>query len=188
MALQAIEPINKLWVRDVMDQNVVDQQLSGFADEIVIQALLCRRFEKDMLLNLSDPAARGIYRAHWDQAAADLDRAIEGFRAAAVTVSDRAQADAWRNASTQYQAAVLQTLLAIDHGTITEPREANHVLASAKGSIRALTDTAMITARDKDMAAQSSSDAVRSALSGSARLITLFVLIGCLGYAVITRR
>lgn len=187
-ALNMIEPLSKLWVRDVIAQNVTDQRLSHFANEIVVQTLLCRRFEKDMLLNLSDQAVHNRYRAQWEQTTADLNRAIDGFQAAAVTMSDRQQADAWRITSREYKTAMWQTLHAIDSGAISKPAEANHMLTSAKGSIRTLTDTAMLVAQTKDTAVKSSSTAVQQALSVTARTMTLFVLVGCLFWMIITRR
>jgi hypothetical protein len=170
--------IGKEWVRGLVDQNHADRQLRRFANEIVVQTLLCRRYEKDMLLNLNDQAARGDYLIRWEQASSDLERAIQGFSGAAVHAADRAQADKWRIESTSYREAVLETIRAIDTGEITTPEEANTVLVPAKDSIRNLMDTAVITVRDKDAAVQSSSDALSGAVSRSARMIVLFGLVG----------
>lgn len=187
-ALNAVEPINKLLVRDVIQRNETDQELSELADEVVVQALLCRRFEKDILLTLSDAAAQDTYRARWSGAAADLDRAIEAFRAAAVTASDQRQAALWRSASVQYRDAVQQTLEAIDAGRITTPGAANRALEAAKVPIRSLTETAMSAAQAKETAAESSSDAIYGAFAGSARTLTILALVGCLLWVMLTRR
>jgi methyl-accepting chemotaxis protein len=180
--------IGKAWVRGLVDQNFTEQQLSRFASEIVIQTLLCRRFEKDILLNLDDQVVRSDYLSRWNQATSDLERAIQGFSIAAVTVADRTQADMWRTEIANYRAAIQETLRAIDSGRITTPEEANTVLAPAKDSIRNLMDTAMITVRDKDTAVQSSSDALSGAISRSARMIVLFGLVGLILCSALDRR
>jgi hypothetical protein len=188
VVLQAIEPIREAWVTDVVAQNVADQQLSYFADEIVIQALLCRRFEKDILLNLSDQAVPNDYLSRWNQATADLDRAIDGFRAAAVTGADRMQADEWQAEFNHYRAAFLETLGAVESGSITTPAEANDVLIPAKASIRDLTNTAMTLGSAKDTAAQASSDSLRSTLAGTVRVLVVLVMIALILCTALARR
>jgi hypothetical protein len=180
--------IGKTRVRGLVDQNLADRQLSHFATEIVIQSLLCRRFEKDILLNLNEHVVRSDYFARWNQATADLDRAIQGFGAAAATIADREQADTWRTESANYRAAVLQTIHAIDSSTIAAPEEANILLVPAKDTIRNLTDTAVSAARDKDTAVRSSSDALSGIISGNARMIVLFGLIGLILCSALNRR
>jgi hypothetical protein len=180
--------IGKTWVRGLVDQNLADRQLSRFANGIVFQALLCRRFEKDILLNLNNQIARNDYLARWNQATSDLDRAIQGFSSAAITVADRTQANTWRTEIAHYRAAVQETVHAIDSGRITTPEEANTVLAPAKDSIRNLMDTAVITVRDKDMAIQSSDDTLSGAISRSARMIVLFGLVGLILCSALDRR
>jgi hypothetical protein len=178
----------KTWVRGLVDQNFADRQLSRFANEIVVQTLLCRRFEKDILLNLDDQVVRSGYLMRWNQAASDLERAIQGFSSAAVTTADRTQVDTWHTEIGHYRAAVQETVRAIDSGRITTPEEANTVLTPAKESIRNLMDTAMLTVRDKDMAIQSSSDALSGAILRSARVIVLFGLVGLILCSALDRR
>jgi hypothetical protein len=188
IAVLVIVQIGKVWVRGLVDQNVVDRQLNYYATEIVVQTLLCRRFEKDILLNLGDQAVRSDYLTRWNQATSDLDRAIQGFGEAAVSAADRAQADRWRTESANYRAAVLEMIRAIDSGSILAPEEANALLAPAKDSIRNVTDTAVIAARDKGVAVGSSSGALSSVLSGNARMIVLFGLVGLILCSVLYRR
>jgi hypothetical protein len=180
--------IGNAWVRGLVDQNLADRQLSRFANEIVVQTLLCRRFEKDILLNLNNQIARSDYLARWGQATSDLEQAIQGFSSAAVTVADRSQADKWRTESANYRASVQATVRAIDSGGITTPEQANTALAPAKDSIRNLMDTAVISVRDKDTAVQSSSDALSDAISHSARVIVLFGLVGIILCSALDRR
>lgn len=180
VVLIAIEPINKVLVRDVIKKNATDQQLSHFANEIVIQSLLCRRFEKDILLTINNRSARESYQAQWKQAALDLDLAITAFQVTALHQSDREQAASWKAASSAYQQEVLELFQAIDAGTIIHPTEANQLLTSGKGSIRALTDSATTVADAKDAAVEASSSMISSTLAMSSRVITLLILAGCI--------
>jgi hypothetical protein len=186
--LMTIEPINKTLVRDVIKQNATNQQLSRFAHEIVIQSLLCRRFEKDIILNIQDEDKRKTYQLQWEEALVRLDQAIAGFKITAVDANDLEQADAWRSSSLDYQAAVLQLLQSVQDGTITQPTEANQLLTSGKNSIRSLTDTATIVAQAKDQSVELSSSRMSNTLSTSARVLTLFVMAVCIALTVISRR
>jgi hypothetical protein len=186
--LLAIVPIGKAWIQDIAQQNRADTQLSDLADEILVQALLCRRYEKDMLLNINDQAVRSSYLVRWGQASDDLERAIEGFAAVAVTEADRAQATRWRSESANYRAIVVQTIQAIDSGSITTLEDANTMLRPAKVAIRELTNTATVAAETKDTAIQLSSDALSSVISGNARLIVIFGLVGLLLCSALARR
>jgi hypothetical protein len=180
--------IGNTWVRGLVDQNAANRQLSRFANEIVVQTLLCRRFEKDILLNHNNPIARSDYLARWGQATSDLERAIQGFSSAAVTVADHTQADTWRAEIAHYRASVQETIRTIDSGRITTPEQANTALAPAKESIRNLIDAAVMTVRDKETAVQSSSDALSDAISHSARVIVLFGLVGLILCSALDRR
>jgi hypothetical protein len=186
--LMAIEPINKALVRDVIKQNATNQQLGRFAHEIIIQSLLCRRFEKDIILNIHDENTRKMYQLQWEEAVERLNQAITGFEITAVGANDLEQVAAWRSSSTEYQEAVLQLLQAIDDGTITQPTEANQLLTSEKGSIRSLTDTATTVAQAKDEIVELSSSRISNTLSTSARFLTLFVVAVCIAWTIITRR
>jgi methyl-accepting chemotaxis protein len=180
VAILAIRPIGEAEIENLVDQKIADQQLNLFASDIVIQALLCRRFEKDMLLNLNNRDVRERYFERWNRASLALGEAIDGFGAAAVTEADRALAKEWRSESVAYQTAMLEILRAVDRGSITTPEQANTALTSAKESIRALTGTAMNVARDKEEAAMGSSNSVGGALAGNARWIVVLGLIGLL--------
>lgn len=188
VVLLAIEPVSKAFVRNPIGQHAVDQRLSELADEIVVQSLLSRRFEKDILLNLTDQQARSTYQAQWTRAVAALERAIEEFHAAATTDSDREQAARWLAASRAYHSAALDTLREIDSGRVTEPAEANRLFEVAKSPIRTLTDTATTVAHAKRTAAARSGSTIRESLSASARIITLALLASCFLWLTVGRR
>lgn len=181
VALQLIEPLSRLWVRDVISQNATDQQLSTYADEIVINALMARRFEKDILLNLANPAERERYEAQWTNAVVELEQAITGFRTTAITSGDQALADNWQTNVNQYRAGMDQVLVAITNGSVTTPTAANTLLdASKRRPIRDLTNSALAVAERKEQATQASSETLRGNLATSARIIVIVLMAALL--------
>jgi hypothetical protein len=184
----AIMPMARSWMSDLVYQYEADQHLGQLADEIVVQTLLCRRFEKDILLNLDNPEERSEYVMRWQRSMSNLEQAIHGFDAAAVTIADRAQAKAWRTESANYRAGMLALVSAIDGGALMDSEEANEALVPAKASIRDLTDTAMATARAKESAAASSASALQNVISSNARMIVIFGLVAIVLCAALDRR
>jgi hypothetical protein len=181
IALQLIEPLSRMWVRDVISQSATDQQLSSYADEIVIHALMARRFEKDILLNLADPVTRNTYVERWTSAVTELELAINNFRATADTAVDQVLADDWQSSVNAYRAVIQQVLQAIEGGNVTTPTEANALLDSGKRRpIRELTNSALAIAETKEQTAQASSEALRSNLAASARIIVLVLMAALL--------
>src|ERR1043165_6922920 len=57
----------------------VDGRMSRLADQIAIQTLLTRRYEKDLFINLGDTEARSTAEHNWRIADADLKQAVEAF-------------------------------------------------------------------------------------------------------------
>lgn len=131
-----------------------DGQLSRLADSVAIQALLCRRYEKDLLLNIGDAEQQRKYLAQWQTAWTELDQAIAAFGTAATITAERQQARAWQADAQQYRQAVEQVVRGIESGQITTPQAANAALAPAKEPIRSLSDGAVEVATQRNQAVQ----------------------------------
>jgi rsbT co-antagonist protein RsbR len=125
----------------------MDSRLSRLSSEIAIQTLLCRRYEKDLFLNLADAKARAGYLAQWNRAYDDLGVAIGAFAAIATAPDDTEQVATWRAQWKSYRSAFVQVQQAIDDGIIKTPEGANRALAPFKDAIRILTDTATTVAQ-----------------------------------------
>ncbi|KAB8333735.1 hypothetical protein SD80_011780 [Scytonema tolypothrichoides VB-61278] len=115
---------------------------SDAANTVSVTTLLCRRYEKDLFLNLDDPVLRASYLGQWQEAYADLQQAIDRYATLAQTEEDRQQVVAWRQASSAYHDAVIAVAQAIDAGTVTTPQTANAALTPFKEPIRSLTISA----------------------------------------------
>lgn len=132
-------------------------RVSQLANDVALQTLQSRRFEKDMYLNLADPAARAKYMSDWQAAYDELGRTISAFAHTVTIPAERAQAERWRAAHDAYGPAVLTVERAIVRGEVTTAEQANAALAQHKGGIRELTAT---SAEIADHAAARAADAM----------------------------
>ncbi len=121
------------------------------ANRIAIATLECRRYEKDLFLNLDDPAAFDQYEQLWRQSYADLQQAIANYATAAIHPEDQALVSIWEQQTSDYGAAVTGVLSNINSGQITTPQAANTALSPSKEVIRQLTTGALaIAMREAD--------------------------------------
>jgi anti-anti-sigma regulatory factor/HAMP domain-containing protein len=162
----------------------VHGRLSTLASEIAVQTLLCRRYEKDMFLNIANGQSRQAYFVQWQMAFTDLQSAISAFEQAAVTEDDRRQVTIWKAESQRYEAAVQEVDRAILAGSITTPEAANLSLTPTKDAIRILTDTALTTANTKAERAEQANAQLTQTTStrmyfvGGLGLLALLVALG----------
>ena len=161
-----------------------ESQVSRLAYQISTQTLLCRRYEKDLFLNLTNATTHADYLSKWQTAYANLDHAISAFDLAVTTPEDHQQAATWRVARQQYGTAVLQVEQSITSGRITTPEAANAALSPSKDSIRALTDTAIAAAEHKADAAAGAEDALDRDSTTTTWLIVLIAAIALAGAVI----
>ncbi|GEM_PF-1671904 len=127
---------------------------SQLADDVAIATLLCRRYEKDILLNVNQPSVRATYLKQWQAAYTDLQQTIEQYAVLASSDAEQQQVELWRNESSTYRRAVLDVEQAIANGTLTTSPDANAALTPFKDSIRKLTDSAQKQADDDGLVLQ----------------------------------
>ena len=91
-------------IRRAMDNT----RLSEIAHVVEHATLQCRRYEKDLFLNVGDAAQRATYFQYWTTNAAELDQAITRYAEAADSPAKRQLAVTWRENFTHYQQAFIQ--------------------------------------------------------------------------------
>ena len=134
-----------------------DNQLSQLASNVVIQALLCRGYEKDFFLNAGNLDAQDQPLQHWHEVSLDLRRAIKDFEAAATTDADRQQAQMWRDSWGVYIKDFGRVEIAINVGEIKTPQDALDSFEPYQDNIQAITQQAVAVAKSKAESAQASS-------------------------------
>src|SRR5687768_17375346 len=83
----------------------VDGHLSQLANDVALQALQSRRYEKDFFINIEDTTKRADYLEKWKAAFAALDKSIVEFDEAVTeeAVEDQQHATRWREQAARYQ-------------------------------------------------------------------------------------
>jgi anti-anti-sigma regulatory factor/HAMP domain-containing protein len=152
----------------------IDARLSHIANDVALQMLQCRRFEKDFLLNLYDRATRAQHRSQWSTAHQALMASIDTFAAAASSTDDQVQAATWREQSGAYVSAFLAVEQRIDAGELVTPQQANEALAPSRDLAQALTDSSISVAARKAEAVARSNE---SLIATSTSALTLVVLV-----------
>jgi methyl-accepting chemotaxis protein len=155
----------------------VDGTISRLADEVALNGLLCRRYEKDFLLNLDDQQLRQDYFTRWQAVYAQLDRSIAAFAAAATTQEHQAQAMQWRQAYNEYGRAFAEIERGVAANRISSPQTANEALGVAKDEIRSLTDTAVEVAQRAGAIAVQSEAVVAQVSDTTMRTLVLVAIV-----------
>ena len=172
---------------DVVTTIVASTAREHIASDIAVAALQCRRFEKDMFLNLADAAQYTQYRTKWRAAYDDLRAAVDSYSAFADEPTVRQRVAIWRGASGAYETAMQDIDRAIRTGAITTPAAANAALTPSKQHVRQLTESAVAVANDEQAAIQAHMQAAtRTATNLLAMMVVLgaILLICALGWSV----
>ena len=120
--------------RDIADSEV--PQLRA-ALESRAWALMLRRFEKDVFLNIATPDKVADYSTKWQNARQQLDQELAVFDRTA-SEEERGQIREIRSSLTTYEAAFQRIQSQIRAGQITTPADANAAIADVKDAIRSV--------------------------------------------------
>lgn len=156
-------------------------ELSRAASSVATATLMCRRYEKDLFLNIDNPVIRSDYWAKWDNASTELQAAIARFDSVALSDEDQAQLRQWQQESAMYAAAMRDLFQQVEAGRIVTAAEANTALTPHKDTIRNLTDSALATAVRSDTQLQASMAALDASISN---ILGVALLVSGLGIAL----
>jgi hypothetical protein len=104
--------------------SAADIQMSRLANEISLQALLCRRYEKDFFLNAGAPDRQQEPVQQWHISSIALREAIKVFEENATSDADRQLAGNWRDAWREYVLSFGRIEIAISDERIRSPQDA----------------------------------------------------------------
>lgn len=164
-------------LRDSARRVSADNEASRLASEVVVNALLCRRYEKDFFLNAGDLAAQDGPLQLWHNASFELRGAIKAFEDAASTDADREQAHAWRESWNVYTRGFGRVEIEINGGEIKTPRDALRTFEPFQTTIQTMTDQAVAIAQQKTASAQETSLAVDTAGSNTIWLVATIAAV-----------
>lgn len=139
----------------------IEGQLSQLSSQVAIYALQCRRYEKDIFLNVNDPRERADYMTNWQRANGDLEAAIDAFATLTTTPEDRRQATLWRTAHTLYVEGFEQVKHEIASSRISSPEQADTAFDPFRENITTLTDLAVLVSEQKAAVARQTASTLR---------------------------
>lgn len=162
-----------------------DNQTSILANDVALQALLCRRYEKDFFLNAGSLEAQDAPLQAWHSASFELGGAIKAFAEAASTDADRTIAAGWLEAWREYVRTFGSIEIAVNQGVVNDSQTAVARFNSAQANIQALTDQALKIANQKTRNVEtaytslgaSSNQAIVRVLVSSLVVLTVAMLI-----------
>jgi len=121
---------------------VVDAAQAHLAGKIANYSLLCRRYEKDVFLNIKQDNARNSYLNKWNSSINALFAGLKKLDSTGSNLESLDQSLRWNEAAKTYQSHFLSIVKRIENGQITSANEANLAMATVKDSVRYLSNSA----------------------------------------------
>ncbi len=128
----------------------VDQDfaIGAWSSRAAVAALECRRYEKDIFLNLNDPPTRGDYLGKWNKAWQTLHDDLEQLETASRPGQDKLNVAKCLASSKKYRQHVQNVVAQIEEGRITRPADANRAITPSKEEFRGVANNAIAMASD----------------------------------------
>jgi hypothetical protein len=116
----------------------VDEDLasSAWASRAAVSALECRRYEKDVFLNLNDAATHDDYLRKWNAALQTLHDDLAQLEAVSPPGQARLNVDECLVATEAYRKQAQDIVSAIGEGPFTRPEDANRAITPFKADFR----------------------------------------------------
>jgi anti-anti-sigma regulatory factor/HAMP domain-containing protein len=127
-----------------------EDERSHAAAELAVSTLQARRFEKDLLLNIADPAAQQEYWVRWEEAFTGMQVAIDELGELAEDADEASEVASWRAQAERYREGLGAVVAQIESGALQTPAAANEALAPFKGEIRLLTEQSLAVMARED--------------------------------------
>ncbi|MAX27169.1 MAG: hypothetical protein CMJ19_21955 [Phycisphaeraceae bacterium] len=126
-------------IQESIDRQIVQhEQLTRPTAHISVQTLQCRRYEKDMFLNVAHHDRFEAYFVRWSVAVDALTNSIDTYRQSVHDSQQVLIAEKWLANVTAYQYEMLNIVTDIREGRITTPDQANMALTPSKNTIRSI--------------------------------------------------
>ncbi len=119
-------------------QIVQHEKLTRPTAHISVQTLQCRRYEKDMFLNVADRQRFEDYFVRWSTTVDALTHSIAEYRQSSDDPQQVFIAEKWLASVSVYQFEMLEIVTDIREGRITTPHQANMAITPSKNTIRSI--------------------------------------------------
>jgi len=122
-------------VRETISMLRGDERLSQLADENKIATLELRRFEKDTLLNLDNPAEMNAYQEKWKTQISTMRHNLTELEGLALQAEDRQLISQINTDLNVYEQGIHSVVTAIDSKKVKTPQEGNRQVTDVKDEI-----------------------------------------------------
>ncbi len=112
-----------------------DMMVSHEAENIMAMLLEQRRYEKDTILNLSDPVQSEAYAQKWKDSRIALMSTLDALGALDLPAEDRQSVTEIRDDLRFYEQGYLQVLSRMQSGQVRTPQDANRLLEGYKPAV-----------------------------------------------------
>jgi hypothetical protein len=102
------------------------------AEYMTAMLLEQRRYEKDSIINMSNPAVIEAYARQWERARAAMEGSLQALGSANLATEDRQSLTAIRTDSQTYEQGYLDLLTKMREGRVRSPDDANRLLEDFK--------------------------------------------------------
>jgi len=119
-----------------------DQAISQKSDEVKIDTLQLRRFEKDMLLNLDNASKMRDYQDKWRAQLTEFKNDVADLESLALTAEEKQLVTEMKNDMGVYERGVDAVVVAIAAGTVKTSQDANAQLIPVKDETHRMEDAA----------------------------------------------
>jgi len=117
-----------------------DVQFMRAVSSIRSRVVMLRRFEKDMLLNVSKPEKVREYKTKWDESRKRLEELLGQARATAVTAEETRRLDQFGALLGQYNGAMVSVEDGLLTGLVTSAEQGYHMVEEFRQTIRSTED------------------------------------------------
>lgn len=139
LLIGAVAIVSVMRIQQTNEREVQEhEQLTQPVAHIAVQTLQCRRYEKDMFLNLQDAQVFQNYLVKWTVAVDSLTHSIDIYRNNNYDPKHILMAERWLANVQTYQQIVMNITEEIEQGVIQTPRQANLALVPHKHTVRTL--------------------------------------------------
>ena len=160
-------------------RKTVDEDLANdaWAGRAALSALECRRYEKDIFLNLSNATTRGDYLGKWNAAWQTLHDDLEQLEAVSHPGQDKLNVEACLVSTETYRKHVQDIVSRIGAGRITRPEDANRAITPFKEDFRGVARSTAAMAEEATAQASRSGALLEQSLLLNVAMTSLLVIL-----------
>jgi methyl-accepting chemotaxis protein len=160
-----------------------DARYAALADQVKIDTLELRRFEKDMLLNMDDKAKFADYHQKWKAGMAELRKAVVELEALSTATEDKQAVAQIQRELAAYERGVDGVVEAVGAGKIKTPQQGNAKVTEVKDEIHRLEGAATLLS-DKHREIMPGKEASITEFAKRVAIVMLTTVLVSLGIAI----